>query len=251
MTDKAQNGAGAAVSASPPPSQGARGYTPARPLPYVANVSWPRSGHGLLVQLLSRTFGRMFGYCEYYTPQRFDDIPCCRSFPCRSAGLIQMSKQHDFGGKAELPDDHPLVVQYRSFLPSVVSHWDQRLATNGVVEDNAQAFREFAEKEAASYKRFLDRWVRTERTNRVLLPYEELTSNPAAKLRQVLALYGAHGFAGEMERAIATADGVTFADGERRQEKGMGVADRRDVTKFRFYDQTFFDELDARLHSDA
>ncbi|WP_226582738.1 hypothetical protein [Acuticoccus sediminis] len=249
MTDQAQSGV--THSSAPPKRTTPReyGYAPGRRLPYVANVSWPRSGHVLLSRILRQTFQGWFGYCEYYTPRQMENSPCCGSFPCERAGLINMSKQHDFGFKAELPSDHPLIVQYRSFLPSVVSHWEQRIATSST-EDSEEAFRAFALKQALEYKTFLDRWVHSARTNRLLLPYEAFTANPSQTMRQVLALFEASDYVAAMERVIATVDGLTFVDGGQQRIKGAGIADRRDVSTYRYYDEPFFAELGTLTRTD-
>lgn len=226
------------------------GYSPAKRLPFVANVSWPRSGHVLLSRVLLQTFGGVFGYCEFYGPKKLENSPCCATFPCQRRGRIHMTKQHDFGFKAELPSDHRLIVQYRAFLPAVVSHFEQNIATSNRNENTAECFREFAVEQADNYKQFLDKWVRSERTNRLLLRYEDLTANPAAALREVLDLFKAPEYAPAMERVITKIDGLSFADGEHHRIRGAGIANRRDIEEFRFYDAPFFDELAAMVGED-
>lgn len=50
----------------------------------------------------------VFGYCEFYAPQRLPVSQFCGAFPCRRAA-VHMSKQHDLDGLAELDDDALLV----------------------------------------------------------------------------------------------------------------------------------------------
>ncbi len=243
MNDNASSSAAPAGGTSRPNRGQGYGYSPGRRLPYVANVSWPRSGHVLLARILQQTFAGWFGYCEHYTPRKIEQSPCCGAFPCEKAGLINMTKQHDFKLDAELPDDHPLIVQYRAFLPSMVSHWDQRVATSPATVDSEETFRKFARRQAGDYKVFLDRWVHRERTNRLVLPYEDFTANPSVRLREVLELFEAPDYAPRMEQVIATIDGLTFADGTHKKLEGAGIANRRDFTAYRYYDPDFFAEL--------
>ena len=251
MTEPIPNGGGTPSAPLRPRPPRVPGFRPARRLPYVANVSWPRSGHVLLARILTETFEGWFGYCEYYTPSKVENSPCCGAFPCRRTDIVSMSKQHDFKFDAELPDDHLLIVQYRAFLPSLVSHWDQRAATSPGLVDSAEEFRRFARHKAEDYERFLERWVRRPRTNRLLLPYEAFTAEPSRKMRQVLDLFDAADCAGRMEEVIATIDGLTFADGGEKKLAGAGIADRRDITQFRYYDAAFFAELGETTDTDV
>jgi hypothetical protein len=83
-----------------------------RPLRYVAGVSWPRSGHHLLVRMLKSYFGKVFEYCEFYEPQQ-----CCKQFPCARRGVVHFSKNHDFDGTANRLRDVPLIIQEPSSRP--------------------------------------------------------------------------------------------------------------------------------------
>ena len=75
---------------------------------YVVGISWPRSGHHMLLRLLKLYFGPSFGYCSLYgdRPEHPEVPQCCRCVPCTNAGKINFSKNHDF--------DLSPVIQYRS-----------------------------------------------------------------------------------------------------------------------------------------
>ena len=235
----------------PREEKGVPGFFPSRRLPYVANVSWPRSGHVLLSRILLETFEGLFGYCEYYRPRRQEDTPCCGAFPCVRRGRVHMTKQHDLTLDAELPRHHRLIVQYRAFLPSVVSHFEQALATGSPVTDTAESFQSFARSQAGLYSRFVDKWVTSPRTNRLVLRYEDFTADPAAAMRDVLALFDAPDYAARMEAVITTIDALRYEDGKTQRLSGVGIADRRDVTAFRFYDPGFFRTLAAKVGEDT
>lgn len=154
----AEAGAAAGVQTLPP--EGGAAAT----LPFVANVSWPRSGHGLLIRILRALLAERFSYCEFYRPRAKQGSSCCGRFPCTRPG-ISMTKQHD----AALAPGAPLVVQIRSFVPAAVSHFEYALSA-GSVEDSAASFRAFALAQVAPYRRFTAKWVAPPRPGRVVVP---------------------------------------------------------------------------------
>lgn len=228
----------------PPAHDELAGFSPAKTLPHVSNVSWPRSGHGLLKRLLDGTFGVFFGYCEYYGPSRKQHLACCNAFPCRRAD-IHMSKQHDFGSKAVLDEDAPLIVQYRDFPPSVVSNFELAIGSVGV-ENTAESFRRFAFRRANDYRIFTEKWLTKPRQNRVCLPYEDLTRDPKTGLEKVLHLYGAPEFLPLAERVIDRVAHLTFQEGKLVRSGERGIRPTRVITAFRFYDRGLFAELTER-----
>jgi len=238
------------VRQAPPGRSGTTGATAgrfeARPLPYVACVSWPRSGHHVLVRALQKIFKHHFGYCEFYGPSVTPGSGCCGVFPCEKAGPISLSKQHDFDRKAELPDGHPLVVQYRRFSEAVISEFELAVARN-LHEDTAERFAAFARKRARDYAAFCDKWVRHERSNRVLLDYADLTADPVESIRRVLRLFDAHAYVPRIAGEIESLEHVPAAtDGP----VGLrGIANRRTVEVFRHYDAALFEELEATANA--
>lgn len=223
----------------------APGYYPATPLPYVANVSWPRSGHHLLVRLLQGTFGPLFGYCEAYVPRRGPDAPCCGRFPCSRTGLIHMSKQHDFDLKAEVPAGVGLVVQYRAFLPSTISQYEMTVRDAGST-DTAAAFRAYAEDMLPRYRGFMARWVAPERAGRILIAYEDLVNDPVTEARKVLDLYGMGELAPQLRRAAKRVKAATYVNGVEKVQAARGISGERDVSTFRHHDAALFADLTAR-----
>lgn len=210
-----------------------------RRLRYVANVSWPRSGHHLLINLLNIYFGDRFGYCEFYSAQK--EGVCCGSFPCTRAGEITMSKNHDFDGKSVLPEGVSLVVQYREPVASIVSDYDLYLSAGR--EDTREAFVDFATKRMKAYVTFYDRWISPGIPNRVRIDYAELTSKPAEALARVIALFTDEPVdAARLNHAISNVDIVHFTQG-RLKAVGRGVSATRDVTFFRYFDWELFQRL--------
>ena len=155
--------------------------TPLGQLRYVANISWPRSGHHMLVGLCRNYFGSDFHYCEFYNK----DIDCCRKFPCARQNKIVMSKNHDHKLDILLDDASPILIQIRSFKPSVVSNYE--LAVKNGREDSFKSFVNFATHYQNQYKPFYKKWITSDFDNeRLIVRYEDITKNPETIFSDVL-----------------------------------------------------------------
>ena len=60
---------------------------------HVTGVSWPRSGHHLLVRMLKLYFGETFGYCDFYGGIE----GCCKTVPCTRTDSVHLTKSHRSG----------------------------------------------------------------------------------------------------------------------------------------------------------
>lgn len=214
----------------------------AAPLPYVANVSWPRSGHHLLMRLLSAYFGPRFGYCEYHGPRETPEIPCCGAFPCRKRGLISMSKNHDFDLSSPVPTGCAIIVQWREPLAAIQSEFE--LALRAGQEDTAASFAAFAEKRASAYRRFMAKWLEAPIENRLAVEYDELVADPRSILADALTLWGeVEPDTQRLSEAIATVPHVSVSDRAVHVRDGIGVRAERRVEAFRHYDPALFDRI--------
>lgn len=225
------------------------GYEPATAppgerAPYLACVSWPRSGHHLLVNLLRLVLGDRFGYCESYVPATRPDVPCCQSFPCLKRDVITMSKNHDFELASPVPTDVRLIVQHRAFLPTLVSNYELHVKNGNL--DSAESWRAFATRTLKGFKGFRAKWVVPAMANRLTLDYETLTGDPLGSLRRVLDFMG---LPDEPQDALARA--VAEAPAREGGQGEPGVRVTRDVTGFRWYDAAFFAELGAIAADDT
>lgn len=215
-----------------------------QPLPYVACVSWPRSGHHVLVRALQKIFKLHFGYCEFYGPSVDPKSGCCGKFPCAQAGLISMSKTHDFDLDAELPEGTRHIVQYRKFSEAVISEFEL-LVAKAADKDNAETFKNFAERRARTYARFIQKWVQPRRPNRVLLDYADFVTDPHKAMRDILRLYDAQVYASRIAEEIEFLDHVSVAGGQKVVNANRGIKQGRDVLSFRYYDEALFERLET------
>lgn len=208
----------------------------ARPLPYVANVSWPRSGHHLLIRLLGLYFGRRFGYCERYGPSKRGHFDCCGAFPCEKRGLVTTSKNHDFGLESELPEAMPLIVQIREPLAAITSDFELYVANGN--PDTPARFEEFAMHRARVFRRFCRKWVAAERPNRLVIDYDDLMTRTESVLEAAIARYGETTVDRERLRTvIGSISHITVRGGQAGQlvTAGAGVRSARDARAFRYY----------------
>lgn len=224
---------------------------------HASGVSWPRSGHHLLVRLLTGYFGPAFGYCEFYNVKpSLKEIPvCCGQRPCAHADRIALSKDHDFElDRPQIPGQRYL-VQYRAFAPSVVSNFE--LALRDGREDSADSFRVFVSAEFSRYLGFTSRWVHSDFANaegilRVL--YEDLVTDPCGILAEAVA-YLAPGHAPQVSRiraVVRAVDAQRVADRRIETLARAGVHASRRVESFRHYDPALFAQIEAlRLPRDA
>lgn len=216
------------------------------PLPYVANVSWPRSGHHLLIRLLALYFGRRFGYCERYGPTKRGHIPCCGAFPCQRQGPITTSKNHDFGLDSELPDGMPLIVQIREPLAAITSDFELYVANGN--PDTAKSFQDFAFHRARVFRRFCRKWVVAPRPNRLVIDYDDLMSHTERVLEAAITTYGETTLDRERLRTvIGSISHITVKGGQAGQlvTAGTGVRAARDPRQFRYHRPDVFHRLTA------
>ena len=207
---------------------------------YVCGISWPRSGHHLLVRLLQGYFDDAFGYCEFHRPQ-----DCCKVFPCARRGQINFSKNHDFGQETPQLPDQTYLIQHRAFIPSVVSGYELSPDRDG--DDNAATFRTYAAKRWGPYAMFRDKWITSDfGTKRAVLLYEDLTSDPVTAMQPVVALFAPdHPYDSDlMARVAASVAGISKYKGANAFSDDTGVKNRRRVEDFRWYDPDTFAKLD-------
>jgi len=211
---------------------------------YVIGISWPRSGHHMLVRLFQLYFGSDFHYCDFYG----NDETCCRTVPCQKAGQINFTKNHDFALDVPQISGQKYLIQYRDFLPSVVSNYELFVRQGG--EDSRRSFCKFASTEFGRYRAFIRKWVTSEfGQQQLILNYTDFLSDPEGHLARAIS------FLGDPKRLSLTTlrDVIEQVDGEKIQQHKVqkltnsGVHAGRDVTSFRYYDKDLFTRLKAMV----
>ncbi|WP_127112544.1 hypothetical protein [Shimia sediminis] len=215
---------------------------------FVIGVSWPRSGHHLLVRLLTHYFGPDFKYCQFYgaPPPQLDGIDaCCQTVPCKYAGRIHFTKSHDFDLDVPLISNQKYLVQYRKFSASVVSNYELNVRNGN--EDSALAFRRFASYEFDRYQDFLRKWIEPPSNKNLLkLDYDQLLDDPEGSLADAVRFFlpGETVSTNRIRTALAEVDGERIEHRNVTRLQAVGVHTRRDVSTFRHYSSDLFELLD-------
>jgi hypothetical protein len=147
----------------------------------VQGVSYPRSGHSLLVQFLKTYIGPGFHYCEYYTG--------CRQWPCVNQGN-HFQKNHDFGLSLPVSRDRPLLVQYRSPLYSIASNF--LLVGDQMPERFTLAgWERYAIVSITAWRQWVHKWVLgLDHKDALLLNYDDVVRQPEPYLSRTLLFFG-------------------------------------------------------------
>lgn len=208
----------------------------------VIGVSWPRSGHHLLVRLLTLYFGDTFLYCDFYGGVD----QCCKTAPCARAD-IHLSKSHDFDLSLPQIPGRKYLIQYRDFIPSVVSNFELHVR-NGA-PDTLTSFRNFASTQFDVYRAFMHKWVHSAfAAGQLLIDYDALQRDPTACLARAVAWLDPDtpADAARIAAAVAQVDGEQIERGKVKRLERTGVHAARRIEEFRHYRPELFAAL-ARL----
>jgi hypothetical protein len=140
-------------------------------------VSYPRSGHHWLVNILSRVYGDEFSYCEYYR--------CCCRTPCAHGAVFQ--KNHDFDLKLT-PERGKTILQVRSPLDSIFSYFHYYCSWDLDKKKLANvSWSRFALEAGLYWGRFARKWIALQRSEAILtVGYQDLVEEPARQMERVL-----------------------------------------------------------------
>jgi len=213
---------------------------------HVMGVSWPRSGHHMLVRLLQLYFGPAFHYCEFHVghPDHPDIERCCREAPCRHRDRIHFTKNHDFDlGLPQIPGQ-PYIIQYRDFAHSTVSEFETFVRAGG--EDSAESFRRHVSEKFGRYRDFMAKWVEADfARGQLLLRYDAVLADPQAALNRAVRLFEprAEPDAARLAHAVANVDGQKIERREVTLLPRSGVHADRDLRDFRYYDPALFEQI--------
>jgi hypothetical protein len=242
----------------------------------VFNVTYPRSGNTLLIRILKRYFGamvfnplpmRMFHeYFESVAPEEptpEQDQPCVkcdRAWDGLEEAGFNWVKHHDFGlvaspvpglpmaspGGALIPDpERTYLIQYRHPLASAASFYDHQLA-EGLLSKRSRLmqwwpargsqkqWREFCSGAIGYWEQFCLKWaLNDDITNKKVVRYETLVENLFEVSREIIQ--------------FATGDPI-IDEAKLRTITGPEQRDStRSIRKFRFFDEAFFREQEARV----
>ena len=145
-------------------------------------ISFPRSGHHLLVRCLTQMYGEQFQYCDFYNH--------CRKTPCRDE-KTNFQKNHDFKLRLSLPDSQRRLIQYRHPIESIISWFELDLQQPNVwqrltLRDTQASWETFFNEKLEYWKRFVEKWVlQPDAKEQMLVPYHLLVQDPVEQLTQI------------------------------------------------------------------
>jgi hypothetical protein len=140
-------------------------------------VTFPRSGHNLLYQLLKHVLKNDFSYCEYYTH--------CQKTPCSSDAQFQ--KNHDFDLDLPIEKNVKYIVQYRHPYESIASLYNFDLDHGKIKNDDISNWQSFLNHNLDYYIKFLHKWVTNKEQNQFLhIKYSDLISSSQSTLWRII-----------------------------------------------------------------
>ncbi len=206
----------------------------------VQGVSYPRSGHHMLEDVLRGYFDCRFRYCERYNT--------CGQRPCVDPHTT-LQKDHDF--LSTVPTDGPsdYLIQYRHPLYSIPSHYEhefrdgtyrcrpeKRQFRNGIRPgdpESREAWLTYAVHELELWKKWVTKWVIDNDNPRAFyLPYEDVMRDPAGRLADVISFLCPGHVVDETRLG--------------RIITNMCRHTPRKLSAFKHYDESFFRSLERR-----
>lgn len=235
------------------------------PINYVVGVSYPRSGHHLMERLLGRYIGPRFSYCPLYTRKKAEregwlqakmpkawDYNCSLGRICPNHGHVHYCKNHEWDGVVHKTPEFRYLVQYRDFLPAVVSLFDL-VKHNSGTRDSEAVFRRYSHQKALEYASFMSRWVNAQDDGieKLVIKYENLANDPEIWLAKALAFFGLEEAidARRLRKVVSEVPKITVVNKEKVELQSHGIKNSRKVEDFRYYSPEWFAELESVAHA--
>jgi hypothetical protein len=223
---------------------------------YIFCKSMPRSGHWLLTEQLRNYFMDSLHDCGFYDVKGCcEEIPCAKPFNKCGSNRFFAQKSHDF----DLGDSKFLkgkyLIQYRSPIPRLQSHYELHALELG--RDSREMFHAFAEQQTTYFIGFFEKWIAAPRVNDLLISYEDLCEHPERTLTKAVAFIQESALVDPiaLERALAQTTVLPRAPigadhcssslpGSRNPRLHPYL---RDPRSHFYFDQDFFAELERKV----
>lgn len=193
----------------------------------VYTVSFPRSGHYLLMWILEEYFGDQFAYC--------DNFQHCTSIPCKDP-RNNYHKNHDFSLTSPKQRGEKYLTQVRHPYESIASWFELALPKAGQAPfaDTKEEWDRWLEEKINYWRGFVSKWIFSNQpsTNKVIL-YHDLTDCLYSNSADVIE-YMNPGVPIDQERL------GNIVEGRLRNEL-------RDVRSFRYFDEQQLADTEARV----
>ena len=203
----------------------------------------PRSGHHLLVRLLTGYYQNDFFYCDYYGVH---NKSCCKKIPCINyqekleADSVFMQKSHDHALKDPVLDDYKYLIQYRHPIPRSISNFQLYIKKDSENRNTKEGFKKFLHIEHNYYIGFYEKWLRDAKNNILLLKYEDLSTSSLESIQKVVK------FINDNE----SFDSNKWSNAQKELEYRSKKKDKyqqNDISEFRFYDKDLLKEFEDKI----
>lgn len=122
-------------------------------------ISFPRSGHHLLVRGLQAALNEELVYCEPYISEHNMEV----------SPYTNVQKSHDFNLDEPIDPSLKYIIQIRGFEQAIKSWYK--------IEDLEQPFEEFYREKREYYDGFLSKWVFGPVPNTLFVSFHDITTN--------------------------------------------------------------------------
>lgn len=141
----------------------------------VINISFPRSGHHMMLEVLRRYFGDDLKYCEYYTEFRKRPELC---------GETNFTKyhDHDLTWPVDFKYCDKYLVTVRHPLYSIASWRIHHRDELGDVVEN----QERSKQKVKLWADWVNKWVLSDIPNRMIVQYESMVRDPCAAFFKII-----------------------------------------------------------------
>lgn len=178
-------------------------------------VTFPRSGHHLLKDILEYYFDGQLKYCSLYSDP---------GMQLGTSPLTNFQKNHDFDLVTPVLDNRKYIVQIRDPIDAIESWFHLHRRTTGLcgtgLPEHSQ-WKEFCSCKIKYYSRFVDKWVFNHVPNRIVVSYYDLLHRPENTVTSVI------------QHLVGTAD----ISSKRLVEALEKFPPKRQLTRVTFYER--------------
>ena len=155
---------------------------------FTQGISFPRSGHGVVYNILKSYFGSKMKYCD---PNNKTNRYCnCKKVPCVNPNTT-FAKNHDFevlnGQGLPIRENTRYFIQYRSPIQAIISNF--YLYQKNTNNSGRYFWTQFAYDQLDYWIAFIDKWIfQLPNVNKMnqTCSYEELIADPFGTISKII-----------------------------------------------------------------
>ena len=211
----------------------------------IINVSFPRSGHRFLREIVSTYFAETFVFYESHAKKFI-----CNSEHNRNFKSVNYVKTHDFnlvGQKillSEFPENRRYLFQIRHPLESLASYYEFLLRHGYIKHDSEDAWIKFQNKTLTYWKHFCELWLLNIHPDALLVRYHDLCSDTYETAKRTIRFLTGEKSV-DTERLLKVIDNQVFLQyaGDIKSEKKK----IRQLRSFKYFSKTTFGQIECSL----